>query len=112
MNLFKAEQFLSDAQYYYRWYLTLPDLERDAATELADEFLESVEQTLLYLVSNPLAGRPRCVRFSDLQGFRSWRVSRPFNRFAIFYRIEQDNLFAERLLEGHRLLAADRNPPA
>lgn len=109
MNLLKAEQFLSDAQYYYRWYLTLPDLKPDAAMELADQFLETVEQTLLYLASNPLAGRPRCARFSDLQGFRSWRVNRPFNRFAVFYRIEHDNLSAERLLEGHRLLAADRD---
>lgn len=79
------------------------------ALELADTFLQTVEGTLYYLVRNPLAGRPRCVRFSDLQGFRSWRVDRPFNRFAIFYRIEDDNLFAERLLEGHRLLAADRD---
>jgi hypothetical protein len=77
--------------------------------ELADEFLEAVEETLCYLANNPLAGRPRCVRFSDLQGFRSWRVDRPFNRFAIFYRVEGDTVFAERLLEGHRLLAANRD---
>ena len=109
MNLYKAEQFLADAEYYYRWYLTRPTLLPDAALDLADEFLETVEQTLYYLISNPLAGRPRCIRFSDLEGFRSWRVDRPFNRFAIFYRIEGDNLLAERLLEGHRLLAADRD---
>src|SRR5215471_4269080 len=109
MNLCKAERFLEDAEYYYRWYLTRPDLLPDIAVDLADEFLEAVEETLFYLANNPLAGRPRCVRFSDLQGFRSWRVDRPFNRFAIFYRIEGDTVFAERLLEGHRLLAADRD---
>src|SRR5437016_441446 len=109
MNLYKAERFLADAEYYYRWYLTRPNLLPDVALELAEQFLEAVEHTLYYLVSSPLAGRPRCVRFSDLQGFRSWRVDRPFNRFAIFYRIEENTLFAERLLEGHRLMAADRD---
>jgi hypothetical protein len=91
------------------WYLTHTNLLPDSALELADEFLETVKQTLYYLISNPLAGRQRCVRFSDLQGFRSWRVERPFNRFAIFYRIDGETLFAEPFLEGHRLLAADRD---
>jgi hypothetical protein len=26
MNLYKAEQFLADAEDYYRWYLTRPNL--------------------------------------------------------------------------------------
>lgn len=108
MNLFKSEQFLSDAQYYYRWYLTLPNLPADAALDLADEFVATVEETIFYLQVHPLAGRPRLVRFSDLQGFRSWRVNRPFNRFVIFYRIEGPTVALERLLEGHRLRAADR----
>ena len=55
----------------------------------------------------PAAGRPRAVRFADLTGYRGLNVFEPFGRFRIYYRVIEEELHAERLLEGHRLAASD-----
>lgn len=52
-------------------------MEPDAAMVLADEFLETVEQTLPYVVKNSLAGPPQRVRKSRAKISCFPRISRP-----------------------------------
>jgi plasmid stabilization system protein ParE len=76
--------------------------------EVAEAFKNAVLDTLNFLLKNPEAGRRRFPQFPDLEGTRSWRVSSPFSRFLIYYHIEKEQLFVDRLIEGHRRETTDR----
>jgi len=102
----RSETFDADLERQFRWYLLEAGLDPIPALELAERFAKAVDDTLDFLTENPEAGRPRFHNFADLPGIRSWRLQKPFHRFLIFYRCEGRGLFAERLLEGHRRLAA------
>jgi len=84
------------------------DLDAVHAVALATRFAEAVDAALEFLRLNPEIGRRRFRTYPDLAGTRSWKVAKPFHRFIIFYRIESEVLFAERLLEGHSRLAGGR----
>jgi len=108
MIIRRSEQFDTDLEQQFRWYLLETGLDPIPALELANRFAGAVTRALDVLVRNPQAGRVRFVTFSDLPGVRSWRLEKLFNRFLVFYRVEGTIIFAERLLEGHRRLAGDR----
>ena len=99
--------FRDDVHQQIRWYLYKATLDDVLAAELAERFAGAVEETLTFLARTPGAGRPRAVRFSDLKGYRGYRVFEPFGRFRIYYRVLGKELHVERLLEGHRLTASD-----
>ncbi len=105
MTVRRSESFDSDLERQFRWYLLETGLDPIPALELAERFAKAVDDTLDFLTENPQAGRPRFLAFPDLPGVRSWRLQKPFHRFLIFYHYEGRILFAERLLEGHSLLA-------
>ena len=106
-SILRTEAFADDVAREIQWYLTETGLDEIGAVELAQRFAAAVEETLQFLSRCPRAGRPRCVRFSDLIGYRGLNVFEPFGRFRIYYRIIGEELHAERLLEGHRLAASD-----
>jgi hypothetical protein len=106
MTLHRAERFDIDIQRQFRWYLLETGLDPVDGLALGTRFIDAVEATLDMLRANPGLGRRRFVAFPDLVGMRSWRVRNPFKRFLVFYRVQGDNLFAERLLEAHRRLVA------
>ena len=107
MIIRRSERFDIDLEQQFRWYLLRTGLDPIPALELAERFGEAVTLTLKTLLRNPQMGRPRFVTFSSLPGIRSWRLEKPFNRFLIFYRVEGQVIFAERILDGHRRLAGD-----
>lgn len=73
-----------------------------ANAEVAERFVDSVQATLGALAQTPTLGRARFAEWPELAGLRSYRVHRPFHRFLLFYRIENDVLLAERLIHGAR----------
>jgi hypothetical protein len=108
MTVWRSERFDTDVERQFRWYLLETDLDPVDALALGTRFAEAVDSALEVLRENPEIGRQRFGDFPGLTGVRSWRVMKPFHRFIIFYRIEGETLFAERLLEGHSWLAGGR----
>ena len=108
LRLFQSEDFLLDLEDQFRWYIYESRLEMPEAVELAQEFKIAVLATLNFLITNPEAGRKRFPQFPDLEGTRSWRVNSPFSRFLIYYHVEKDQLFVDRLIVGHRRETTDR----
>jgi plasmid stabilization system protein ParE len=108
LGLFQSEDFLLDLEDQFRWYIFESRLELPEAFELAQEFKSAVLDTLNFLLKNPEIGRKRFPQFSDLAGTRSWRLSPPFGRFLVYYHVEGDRLFVDRLIEGHRRETTER----
>lgn len=108
MTIQRSERFDADVERQFRWYLLETDLDPVDAMALATRFAEAVEDALEFLSRNAEVGRRRFRTYPDLAGTRSWKIRKPFNRFMIFYRLEANTLFAERLLEGHTRLAGER----
>jgi len=108
LALVQSEDFFLDVEQQFDWYVHESKLDLADAIELAQKFKIAILDTLEFLVRHPGAGRPRFPQFTDLQGTRSWRVNRPFDRFLIYYHIQEDTLFVDRLIEGHRRIAGDR----
>jgi len=109
LQLLQSEDFLLDLESQIRWYVYESNLDISEAVELANEFKSAVLETLNFLLKNPEAGRKRFPQFADLQGTRSWHISRPFHRFLIYYHIENEQLRVDRLIEGHRRITTDRD---
>jgi plasmid stabilization system protein ParE len=108
MTIRRSERFDTDVERQFRWYLLETELDPPEALALALRFASAVDETLDLLSRNPQIGRPRFASHADLAGTRSWRISKPFRRFMVFYRSETGDLFAERLLEGHSRAAAGK----
>jgi plasmid stabilization system protein ParE len=108
MTVQRSERSDTDVERQFRWYLLETALDAIDAMALAIRFADAVDAALEVLRKNPQIGRPRFKTYPELAGTRSWRVAKPFQRFLIFYRIRNEILFAERLLEGHSRLAAGR----
>jgi hypothetical protein len=108
MTVLRSERFDTDTERRFRWYLLETDLDPVDAVALATRFAEAVDAALASLSRSPEIGRRRFAIFPQFEGVRSWALRKPFHRFPIFYRVESDTLFAERLLEGHSRLAGER----
>jgi plasmid stabilization system protein ParE len=96
LQIHKSPQFLGDIVRQIDWYR-----EKESA-EIADRFVVTVQATVEQLARIPTLGRPRFSDHPQLRGTRSHRVKRPFFRFLIFYRFDNTQLFAERLIHGAR----------
>jgi hypothetical protein len=108
LALAQSEEFLLDVEQQFGWYIHESKLDLPDAVELGQKFKIALVDTLEFLQHDPGAGRRRFPQFTDLHGTRSWRVNRPFDRFLIYYHIEAGTLFIDRLIEGHRRIAGDR----
>lgn len=92
----QADYFWADLQRQVDWY-------RDRADSvIAIRYVDAVEATLKELAANPGVGRPRFRDWPQLEGIRSWRVQKPYDRHLIFYRFDEKTLFAERIIHGAR----------
>lgn len=91
-------QFQADVVNQFSWYF------KEASEEIAWQFEAAVNETISRLLRNPTLGRVRHFRDPRLTGMRSFQVNSPFDRFLIFFRIDQDIVTMERLVEGSRNL--------
>jgi plasmid stabilization system protein ParE len=92
----QSDYFWADLQRQVDWY-------RDSASsEIAARCVDAVETTLRQLSNTPGMGRLRFSDWPELTGIRSWRVQKPYHRHLIFYRFDDNTLFAERAIHGSR----------
>jgi toxin ParE1/3/4 len=75
-----------------------------AGVELAERYLEAVEQTCLQLVRTPQIGREYDATIPRLEGIRRFPVS-GFEQYLIFYLPQQDGMEVIRVLHGARDIA-------
>ena len=102
----KSAFFLTDLETQFRWY------ELEAGWEVAWRYLLAADQTLDRLAEHADLGRLRHFSHPELQGLRSFLVTRPFNRHLIFYRHDDAKLYAVRIMHGARDLPRRlRQPP-
>src|SRR5215217_4479738 len=94
----RRPRFQADVVNQFSWYFL------EANEEMAWRFEAAVKETLVRLIENPTIGRIRHFKDPRLQNLRSFQVNSPFDRFLIFYRIEENTLTMERLIEGSRSL--------
>ena len=92
----KSPLFHTDVIHQFAWYFD------EAGEDLAWQFFEAVDLTLLKLSGQPDLGRIRHFRNPLLQRLRSFRVEPPFYRLLIFYRHNTTEVIAERLMHGAR----------
>jgi hypothetical protein len=95
----RRPRFQADVVNQFSWYFL------EASEEVAWKFEAAVKETVVRLMENPTVGRIRHFKDPRLQNLRSFQVNTPFDRFLIFYRIEDGTLTMERLIEGSRLLS-------
>ena len=94
--LHRADDFNTDFDLQYRWYL-------DHANEsVAERYLIAVQTTLQLLATQPDLGRCRKFRDPRLRDIRSFRLVSPFGVHVVFYRHSVTELFVERLMYGGR----------
>src|SRR5688500_2201707 len=108
LELLKKWQFIADFEEQFRRY------ELRGGSDLSQRFLVAVDETLELLRTHPEIGRLRGFRKAELRGWHSFLVTRPFNRYLIFYRFDESSLEALRLVHGardlpRRLLEDPRN---
>jgi len=95
----KSPSFHDDVTSQFRWYAD------QAGEELAWQFFTEVDGTLLKLSIQPKLGRVRRFRSPLLFGIRSFQIGSPFQKFLIFYRHVDEEIYAERLMHGARDLS-------
>lgn len=96
LRIQRSEWFIGDVEHYASWY------DREASWEVAERYLRSVAITLVRLTEMPGVGQPTFFRAAELQGLRCWAVERPFHKHVIFYRSDDNILYAERIVHGAR----------
>jgi plasmid stabilization system protein ParE len=96
MNVRKTEEFLSDIERQFDWYLT------QAGSEVADNYLASVQATCQLLGKQPGIGPLGGFAHPRLRDWRYFLVFRPFNRHVLFYEIPSGEAVMRRAMHGHR----------
>ncbi|MBI4658444.1 MAG: type II toxin-antitoxin system RelE/ParE family toxin [Verrucomicrobia bacterium] len=96
LGLRRSDFFNRDFDLQHRWYL------ENASEEVARRYLEAVLLTLSTLAAQPGMGRARFFRHPELRGLRSFPLRSPFHVHLLFYRLTDEELFAERILHGMR----------
>jgi plasmid stabilization system protein ParE len=92
----QSDDFWADMVKQVDWY-------RDkAGPAVATQYVNAVEATLLRLAKMPGLGRPRFNNWPELAGMRSYCAQRPYQRHLIFYRFDDNMLYAERVIQGSR----------
>jgi toxin ParE1/3/4 len=67
--------------------------------DVALRFLAAIDRTVEGLAGQPMKGRLRRFRGSDLKSIRSWRVD-DFENYLIFYRATKERLEVLRIKHG------------
>ena|SRR5271166_52215 len=74
----------------------------DLGTRVAQRYHSAVLTTCGLLADRPLSGRIFATEIPRLQGLRRFRVSRPFERYLIFYKPTSVGIDVARVIHGAR----------
>lgn len=98
MNLVvhKSAFFHLDVTNQFGWYC------EKVGEELSWRFFNAADSTLMKVAGQPDLGAIRRFRNPLLRGLRPIAVESPFDKFLIFYRMDEHTLEAWRLMHGAR----------
>ena len=96
MSVRKSEDFISDVERQFQWYVA------NANWEIADRYLDAVEATCRLLERHPLIGPRAGLSHPRLRDWRFVVVLRPFQKHILFYEIASDDILLRRPMHGHR----------
>jgi len=96
LRIQRSEWFVGDLEHYAAWY------DSHASWEVAQRYLSAVRATLARLAEFPGIGHPTRFTARELAGLRCRSVERPFQKHVIFYRHNEEILFAERVVHARR----------
>jgi len=96
LALSTSPYFTSDFELQIAWYV------EHAGEDVARRYSESVVHTVGRLCGNPGLGARCEFKHPKLNTLRFCQVVRPFQKHLIFYRYDDKNLFAERVMHGSR----------
>ena len=96
LALSPSPYFTADFDLQIAWYVERAD------ERVARRYAESVVHTLGRLCDNPGIGARCGFRHPMLSTLRFCPIARPFQKHIIFYRYDDKNLFAERVMHGSR----------
>jgi toxin ParE1/3/4 len=92
----RSDWFIGDLEHYTAWY------QSEASWEVAERYLSAVSVTLARLSDMPGLGSPGRFSAPALSNVRYFPVERPFDKHIIFYRHDEEMLYAERIIHGAR----------
>lgn len=96
LKIRRSDWFVGDLEHYAAWY------QSEASWEVAEWYLCAVGATLAKLADMPDLGRPARFSAPVLRNLRVYLVERPFEKYLIFYRHDEETLWAERAIHGAR----------
>ncbi|MEI9961967.1 MAG: type II toxin-antitoxin system RelE/ParE family toxin [Limisphaerales bacterium] len=96
MSVRKSENFISDVEQQFQWYVV------NANWEIADRYLNAVEATCQLLERHPLIGPLAGFSHLRLCDWRFMVVFRPFQKHILFYEIVGNDVLLRRAMHGHR----------
>ena len=96
MSVLKSDDFISDVERQFEWYVL------NAGWDIADAWLDSVEATCRLLGQHPLLGPRAGLNHPRLREWRFIVVFRPFQKHVLFYETNEGNMVMRRAMHGHR----------
>ena len=92
MNVRKTDEFIADVERQFEWYAL------NGSRNVADRYLDAVEVTCRLLGQHPHLGPRGGFAHPLLRQWRSFLVSRPFNKHILFYEVVADELVLRRAM--------------
>jgi plasmid stabilization system protein ParE len=96
MSLRKSDDFISDVERQFDWYVV------NADWEIAERYLDAVEATCTLLGQHPLLGPRLGLTHPRLRDWRFIVVFRPFQKHILFYEVNGDDVVMRRAMHGER----------
>ncbi len=98
MSVLKSDDFISDVERQFDWYVV------NAGWEIAERYLTAVETTARLLEQHPNLGPRGGFTHPRLRDWRFFVVFRPFNKHILFYEVIGNDVLLRRAIHGHRNL--------
>lgn len=96
MSVHKSEDFISDVEQQFQWYVV------NAGWEIAERYLAAVEATTRLLDRHPQLGPLAGFSHPRLRDWRFMVVFRPFQKHVLFYETNGGDVLLRRTMHGHR----------
>ena len=96
MSARKSDDFISDVERQFEWYVV------NAGWDVAERYLAAVEAACQLLARHPRLGPVAGFSHPRLRDWRFIVVFRPFQKHILFYEISGDEVLLRGAMHGHR----------